>query len=149
MVDKVMVAGFLIDETCDFLKVFENTAPLEAPYEYQIHPVAKIGYVRADFDGHRWWGQYFPTRDALKTTAFSAESQKIYNDFVAEFKNLHQLGEYCLKHPNAKISPDEYNFYISGEVADYWLRLTTRSGDYNLYMHGFVKTDRNTGEILK
>lgn len=148
MDDKVMVAGFLLEETCDFLKVFKNTAPSGASYEHTAYPVAKIGHVRADFDGHRWLGQYFPCRDALKTAEFSAESQKIYNGLVTEFENLQQLRAYCMRHPEARVGPDEYNFYIYGDVADYWLRLITRSKDYNLYLHGFAKTDRNTGEIL-
>lgn len=134
------IAGFLLEETSHFPEVFERTAPAEDSLDGREYPAAKIGHVRADYDGRRWHGQYFPCRNELRTEPFNVESQKIYGGLVTKFKNLDLLYAFCLKHPGARIGPYEYVFYISGEAADYQVRLINREKDYNLYLHGFAKT---------
>ena len=58
---------------------------------------------------------------------------------------MNALRAFCRKHPEAQVSPastDEYNFYLVGETCNFWLRLITRRGDYNMYLHAFTKDER-------
>ena len=34
---------------------------------------------------------------------------------------------------------DEFSFYLEGEVCNYWGRLITRRGDYNLYLNAYTR----------
>lgn len=138
----VKIGDFFMQEECDFSEVFLTMAPGEDTLDCREYPVTKIGHVRADYDGRRWYGQYFPCRDDLKTDAFKKESQEIYKEFVTKFKNLDLLRKFCLEHPESRIGQDEYNFFINGKAANYHLRIITRWRDYNLYLHSFSKTKR-------
>ena len=33
----------------------------------------------------------------------------------------------------------QFNFYLEGELCNYWLRLITRKGDYNIYLTAYAK----------
>lgn len=111
----------------------------EASLSYREEPVSKIGYVRAYFDGHRWWGDYFPCRDSLKTEAFVKESQEIYKQIVETCPNLQALRLFFERHPAANSGDKEYSFYINGSAADYWVRFILREKDYNCYLYAYKK----------
>ena len=36
---------------------------------------------------------------------------------------------------------DEFGAYYSGEYGNYYFRMITRRGDYNLYMHCYAKEE--------
>ena len=40
-------------------------------------------------------------------------------------------------------SADEFNFYLRGELCDYWVRLITRKGDYNMYLSAYSREETN------
>ena len=145
MNDGERIAGFLMQGQCDFPEVFAETAPVEDPLDFREYPAAEIGYVRADYSGYRWYGQYFPCRNELRTDEFNRESQELYAGIVTRFGDLKMLREFCLPHPEAKTGTDEYGFYVNGKAADYQVKLIIREKDYNLYLHGFSKTPRQEG----
>lgn len=39
-------------------------------------------------------------------------------------------------------SNEECNLYFDGKYADYWIRLISRQGDYNMYVKAFTKTEK-------
>ena len=43
-------------------------------------------------------------------------------------------------------SVDEFNFYLRGELCDYWVRLITRKGDYNMYLSAYSREETNVND---
>ena len=128
-----------LKETCNFSKVFEHCSQAYDSLSLSEKPDAEIGYVRAYHDGYGWQGQYFPCRNHLRTKAFDQESQDIYRCLVTQLSTLERLKVFCKKYPSAKAGENEYNFFMNGRAADYWIRFITRSGDYNLYLRAYAK----------
>lgn len=106
----------------------------------------KIGHLRADYDGWRWWSTWWPDHAAFLSAARSQEINRFYEALTAHdaFASLQALQRFCAAHPEARVhtwTSDEYNFYYEGALCMYWIRAITRKGDYNLYIHAFVKED--------
>lgn len=58
--------------------------------------------------------------------------------------DLTALRAFCRANPEARANESaegEFNFYLRGELCDYWLRLITREKDYNLYLSAYAKED--------
>ena len=135
---------FELMETCNFRDVFEHYS--EAPDSLQSgkHPDAQIGHIRAYWNEDGWHGNYFPCRGELWTKAFNRESQDIYRCLVTQFYNLEILREFCKGHPSSHVGENEYNFFMNGRTADYWIRFIPRENDYNLYLKGYKKNCQHT-----
>lgn len=126
---------------CPFPEVFEE---IENPGEFAPQYRRKIGHIRADHDGYRWWNTVWPSHRERAMLEICREIDAVYDALTAKdaFTDLKALREYCAGFPKARVNPnsdDEYNFYYVGELCLYWLRCITRKGDYNLYLHAFVK----------
>lgn len=127
---------------CSFPAVFQDTE--RAADSVSDVPRRKIGHIRADHDGHRWWNSVWPCHHELATPEITAEIDRVYNaltasDALADFETL---VHFCERHPEACVHPtedQEYNFYLEGVRCNFWVRLITRWRDYNLYLHAFVK----------
>lgn len=127
---------------CPFPHVFKLTEVID---NHSV-PLAKIGHIRADFDGHKWWNTVWRVHKELETAAITKEIDKVYTRLTGKgaLKDLATLRRFCEKHPEARAAafdPTEYNFYYRGTHTDFWLRLITRERDYNLYLHAFVKEE--------
>lgn len=127
---------------CPFPEVFEDTEMLEGS-SFPV-PRRKVGHLRADYDGYRWWNTVWPCHSNLVTTDISHEIDMTYATLTAKngFKDLDALRHYCQQHMEACVSPefaDEFNFYLTGMYCDFWIRLITRKGDYNMYLYAFAK----------
>ena len=138
--------GYALKTTCDFGEVWEETAPgRDAFSNLMAWPVKKVGHFRADHDGGRWYGNYFPCNEHLKNPAVAAEMAGVCRYLLEERfagkRGRKELFFFCRAHPEAALTPggDEYNFYINGSFANYWIRAITRAGDHNLYIHTFIK----------
>lgn len=70
---------------------------------------------------------------------FNRESQDIYGCLVTQIYSLDVLRKFCEEHSLAKAGENEYNFFMNGHAADYWIRFITRERDYNLYLKAFAK----------
>lgn len=129
-----------LKEECSFPEVFQIKET-----DRWGHPVyqRKIGHIRADYDGNKWWNTVWPCNKKLLTSQISKEIDWVYDQLISQeaFQDLTALRAFCKKHPEAAVgtSTDEYNFYYDGAYCTYWLRCITRSGDYNLYLHAFRK----------
>ena len=126
-----------------FPKVFEEW---EHPERSWIDiPRRKIGHIRADHDGYRWWNTAWPCHPALATTEIKTEIDRTYEALTAPdaLKDLHTLTRFCEAHPEACVDREfrqEYNFFLKGESCDFWIRLITRKRDYNMYLNAFTKS---------
>ena len=107
-------------------------------------PKLKIGHIRADHDGWRWHNNVWPCHCDLATPEACKEIDGVYDELTAAdaLKDLSALRSYCGAHMEACIGRefcDEFSFFYVGEYCDYWIRLITRKGDYNLYLNAYAK----------
>ena len=115
----------------------------EANYREELEKL-KIGHIRADYDGSKWWNTIWPNSQQLVTPERAIEIDKMYNALISNdcFPTLKELNAFCHSHTEAlenKEFDDVYNFYYEGERCMFRVRLITRKGDYNLYLYAYVK----------
>jgi len=127
---------------CPFPEAFEDMEYVESAFDKA--PRRKIGHIRADYNGHRWWNSAWPCHPELATEAVKAEIDQVYDALTAKdaLKDLPTLARFCEAHPEACADREfrqEYNFYLTGESCDFWIRLITRERDYNLYLNAYAK----------
>ena len=128
---------------CPFAQVFEEVENLG---EFAARYRRKIGHIRADYDGYRWWNTVWPMHKELATPEICREIDAVYDALTAKdaFADLATLRRFCNRFPQALANPEyggEYNFYLEGTRCLFWLRCITRKGDYNLYLHAFVREE--------
>ena len=103
------------------------------------HPKAEVGYIRADFNGYRWWNTVWPVNKALETPEIVAEIDAVYDAFLRDFPSLEAVRRYCRERAEETSCDTEFNAYLEMPLGFYWLRLITRDRDYNLYLHCISK----------
>lgn len=132
---------------CSFSKVFED---LERGEDGFLNvPRRKIGHIRADYDGYRWYNTVWPCHPSLASKEVSEEIDRTYGTLTSgdALKDLSALIRFCEAHPEACVdqqSRQEYNFFLEGKYCDFWVRLITRKRDYNMYLNAFTKTAAET-----
>lgn len=127
---------------CSFSEVFQDTE--KADGSVIAVPRGKIGHIRADHDGRRWWNTVWPCHPELATPEIAAEIDQVYEALIADdaLADFDTLVRFCHDHPEARVRPtedQEYNFYLEGTLCDFWIRLITRWRDYNMYLNAFIK----------
>ena len=133
---------------CPFSEVFEDTKPGENSVTRV--PRLKIAHIRADHDGWRWWNTVWPSHRELATPEMAREIDATFAALTAAdaLADLRTLMEFCMSHMDACVAlerMDEFNFYLRGELCDYWLRLITRKGDYNMYLSVYARREPQEG----
>ena len=126
---------------CTFPELFRETEPIKG--RIYNAPCSKIGHIRADHDGWRWWNTVWTCHDELATPEMKREIDATYEALTARdaFCDLPTLTRFCELHPDACVgdSRTEYNFYLEGRLCNYWIRLITRKRDYNMYLNAYSK----------
>ena len=130
---------------CPFPEVFEDTETVEGCSFPE--PRRKIGHIRADYDGWRWYNTVWPCHRALATQKVCKEIDRVYDALTAPdaLKDLTMLRKFCGEHADAciaKENKDEFSFYYVGKLCVFWIRLITRKGDYNMYLNAYIKEER-------
>ena len=131
---------------CPFPEVFEDAEKVEG-CSLPV-PRRKIGHIRADYDGWRWYNTVWPCHKSLATPEVCTEIDRVYDALTAPnaLKDLAALRKFCADHMDACISKeyeDEFSFYYVGERCNFWIRLITRKGDYNMYLNAYTKENDN------
>ena len=133
---------------CPFPEVFTDTE--KRPNSVLSYPRSKIGHIRADHNGWHWSNTVWPFNDELATPEMKQEIDEVYDALISEstVPDLDAAILYCKHHPEAKAngSETEYNFYLSGDLCNYWIRFITRRKDYNLYLSFYAKNDLKKSE---
>ena len=125
---------------CSFPEAFSEKTEQNGMSEYR----SKIGHIRADYNGYRWWNTIWPCHTDLLTPEISKEIDWLYEQLTSQnaFVTLSAMTQFCYEHPQACVDSlyhTEYNFYYTGKHCNFWIRCITRSNDYNLYVHAFTK----------
>ena len=103
------------------------------------YPKSEMGYFCCDYDGYKWWNTVWPVNRELETPELIREFDSLYDDFLKVFPSREAMGVYCRSHAEPTSDPTEFNAYLELEHGFYWLRMITRKGDYNLYLHCLSK----------
>ena len=122
-----------LKNTCSFRRVWDEKGE-------DRYPKCELCYVRAYHDGKQWWNTVFSVHMELKTPELVKEIDDVYVAFQKAFPDLYDVREY-VEHEAERLDgdPTEGNAYLELEHGCYWLRLITRKGDYNLYLHVLSK----------
>ncbi len=126
--------------TCPFPHILEDKAEENGILTFR----KKIGHIRADYDGYRWWNTIWPLHKELATPESLKEMNEVYERLTSPdaFSTLARMILFCRNYPEAIVndsSKTEYNFYYEGEHCYFWIRCILRMKDYNLYVHAFLK----------
>lgn len=127
---------------CPFQETLDDTE-LVVGCSFPV-PRLKIGHIRADHDGWRWHNTVWPCHSSLATAEICKEIDCVYDKLTAAtaLKDLPTLRSFCNSHMDACISKeshDEFSFFYVGKHCDFWIRLITRKGDYNVYLNAYTK----------
>ena len=127
---------------CPFQETLDDTELVDG-CSFPV-PKLKIGHLRADHDGWRWHNTVWPCHSSLATPAICKEIDHVYDKLTASnaLKDLPSLRRFCNSHMEAciaKESHDEFSFFHVGKYCDFWIKLITRKGDYNLYLNAYAK----------
>lgn len=131
---------------CPFPEVFEDAETVEGCSFPELR--RKIGHIRADYDGWRWYNTVWPCHEALATKEVCKEIDHVYEALTAPeaLKNFGVLQKFCADHMDACISKeygDEFCFYYVGTLCAFWIRLITREKDYNMYLNAYIKENEH------
>lgn len=128
----------VLTSACTFKEIFQETH--EVAGHTARFPVSEIAYSRSDYDGHKWWSTWFPCRKERPAGHLAKEIDSFHNALfeMPEFESLSSMKQLC-RSAEATADSSEYNLYSGTEHFHIWLRMVTRSGDYNIYVHYFMK----------
>lgn len=102
-------------------------------------PTCQMCYIRAYYDGDRWWSTVFPINWNLKTDELAKEADDVYIAFQKAFPDLGAVRDYIEHDAERGDDPTEGNVYLEQEHGLYKFRMINRKGDYNLYLHVLSK----------
>ena len=134
-----------LSKECPFQEMMNDTELLEG-CSFPV-PKLKIGHIRADHDGCRWHNTVWPCHRDLATPEVCREIDSVYDQLTAAdaLKDLTTLRNFCQCRSDACIDKEfqqEYSFFYAGKHCDFWIKLTTREKDYNLYLNAYSKAGR-------
>lgn len=123
-----------LTKICPFPSIWEDK-------DENGRPRSELGYIRADHDGYRWWNTVWPVNKGLNDDDLIDEFDAVYNAFTEAFPSRTAMERYCMRELEpASTEGTEYNAYLDLDGPGfYWLRMITRKGDYNLYLHCYSK----------
>ncbi len=122
-------------------ELLKNTIPFQQVWvdSVESQPNSEIGYIRADHDGYRWWNTVWSRNNKLATKELIQEFDAVYAAFCTDFLSLEAVKALCSDFAQPTSDPTEFNVYLVGKYGYYWMRLITRKGDYNLYLHCYSR----------
>ena len=128
--------------TCSFSHIFngpKKTIPL-----YGIErPASEVVYARSDYNGSMWWTSWVPCQEEKVPSDLVEEVDSFHSALfdLPEFRTLSDMRAMCW--PCAEIvnkrEVPEFNLYSETEHFYIWIRLIIRAGDYNVYVHYYLK----------
>lgn len=101
----------------------------------------KIAHNRLDHDGYKWWNTWFRAKGTSDKNVI--EEMEAISDYMTNKLKKGITSIYELVYDMVLIPLDsnqtEYNVFYEGEYINCWIRLITRRGDYNMYIHCYEK----------
>ena len=126
---------------------YEKRAMIEEEDKYTFEQSSQIkgqtgfiGYLRGDYKGDTFFGNWEDWRRDLKTPEFMKEFDEVINSLCEEGDILHSrsdLAKYCHSAPQSRMNTDReyYGVRVDTENYAYLLRMTPDTGDHNLYCY--------------
>jgi hypothetical protein len=99
------------------------------------YPEREVGYVRSYHDGYCWASTYFEVNPNFDRRDLLDEFGQVFVAFKRSFKDLNAMSKWCREFAQPTSDPTEFNAWFGGREGIYYLRMITRRGDYNLYLH--------------
>lgn len=129
---------------CTFEHIFEGPKK-RFPLSSAEHPASEAAYLRADYDGHKWWRTWFRSDGMQLENALADEIDQFSNALLEmpEFQSLDAMGRMCRSCAQLTDSTTDFNLYSETGHFYIWLQLVTRKRDYNLYVHFYLKSQAN------
>ena len=128
----------LLKTECSFKHIFETIKP--APHSSHGRPASELVYSRSDYDGYRWYTSWFECQIEKPSPPLVKEIDAFTEAFFSlpEMCNLEAMKRLCAY--AAPTSDDtEYDFFSETTHFHIWIAMITRSKDYNLYIHYYLK----------
>lgn len=126
-----------LKDTCSFKEIFQ------AQYIQMFINVNEIVCSRSDYDGTQWWTTWH-NRNGKKPTPEQVQEIDEFQDALLQlpaFETLDTMERFC-RYAQPTSLPTEFNLYAETDNLYIWIRLITRVGDYNLYVHFYDKHER-------
>jgi len=105
------------------------------------YPENELGYFRMYYKGN-WWGTAFPIHPDLNTPDRLNEFDNVIRAFRESFKDLDALKKWC-RDKGFELHDwcgyDRWTLHAELEHALYRFDIRTMPGDYNVYLHCYVK----------
>ena len=133
--------AWIIKSICPFDQIYLETSEDQLGHK---SPKTELAYSRSDYDGHRWWTNWFTAREELKTPERVKEIDRFMESLFAlpEMASLETMRQMCRFYAEPTAEPTEFNLYCDTDHFHVWLRLVTRQRDYNLYVHFYVADEK-------
>jgi len=134
-----------IKTTCSFGQVQEEKASGGPASDRAARQTKKVGHYYIRHNGRGWQSIYLPDNAYLQKAPLTAEVGRVYRFLLEELfpgrDGLQKLRGFCALNPGAatKGREEEYNFFINGRYANFWIQAATRDSDCHLCIHVFAK----------
>ena len=133
--------GAVLTAECSFQKIYDGPKKALPLNSFSQYPVSLVTYCRADYDGYRWWPQWFGNEAdrvegdlAKEIDAFQGTLMK-----MSEFASMWAMERMCRLYAQKTADKREFNLYSETDHFNIWIRLNTREKDYNLYVYYYLK----------
>lgn len=130
-------------DVSNIINVLTKENPCPQAWEDQSnhgYPESELGYFRCDYDGYRWWNTVWPLNDLVQSPELIEEFDHFKEQLLSSFPDLCAMTSFCRSYADPVNNSDtEFNMYASLDHGFYWIRMITRKGDYNMYIHCISK----------
>ena len=132
-----MMEGAMSGEKYPFFDVPEDdVSPL---FTTKLQEAAHVGCLRGVFDGGGLTTDWLEGNELLQSPAFDAELRDLFGTLQrgGPLKNLQSMRQFCLGHPQARMSGRQtfYAFRIDTQRYRYHLRFFPKKGKFHIFCY--------------
>lgn len=126
--------------TCSFEEIYSGPKK-KLPLSCLDYPVSLVAYSRSDYDGRKWWTNWFTDETARSEKELAKEIDLFQNALLdlPEFQTLWDMKHMCKSYAQRTSDKTEFHLYSQTEHFNIWLRMVTREKDYNLYVYYYLR----------
>lgn len=109
--------------------------------KFKVNQERKLAHNRLYHDGYYWCNAWFVQNGTNGSKELEKEMTDISNymtDIVLP-NGILDIWEIVDELELESVGYDEYNVFCSTDLANYWIRLIARRGDYNMYINVYEK----------
>ena len=106
------------------------------------YPENELGYFRMYYSDGVWYGRVFPIHKELNTDALIKEFDEVIAAFRKEFKDMSDMRKFVREKGYTRYDRGNFSrwiFHLITDLAIYRFDVRDTPGDYNVYLHCYVK----------